>query len=158
MRRFDPGPRLQTFCSFPSELNGLGEIIGSLSIVSDGLKSASIGVEGGQKADTELFEVLATRPAPSRSISKRLSSNLRMACCLCSAVGWLLVPTTSASPMWHSRRHPSRRHWSCLAADPIRTCPPVRAISPDPSTYTPCARPLKRASSWTCWRTTRVTS
>jgi hypothetical protein len=34
-----------------------------------------------------LFEVLATRPAPSRSISKRLSSNLRMACCLCSAVG-----------------------------------------------------------------------
>src|SRR5665213_1824490 len=92
MRRFDPGPRLQTFWSFPSELNGLGEIIGSLSIVSDGLKSASIGVEGGQKADTELFEVLATRPAPSRSISKRLSSNLRMACCLCSAVGWLFVP------------------------------------------------------------------
>jgi hypothetical protein len=47
MRRFDPGPRLQTFWSFPSELNGLGEIIGSLSIVSDGLKSASIGADVG---------------------------------------------------------------------------------------------------------------
>ena len=64
MRRFDPGPRLQFFPSIPSEFNDLGEILGSVSIAVDGLKSASIGAKGGQKADAGLFAVLAPGPAP----------------------------------------------------------------------------------------------
>ena len=49
MRRFDPGPRLQHFLLFPSGFNGLEEIFESSSIGLDGLKSASIGAEGGHR-------------------------------------------------------------------------------------------------------------
>ena len=56
MRRFDPGPRLQSFQRFTNKFNSLGAISGSLWIGLDRLKSVSNGIDVGPESDWDSID------------------------------------------------------------------------------------------------------
>ncbi len=71
---------------------------------------------------------------------------------------WRTGPKTAASPLWPSPPRPRTRRWSCLAPGRTPRASQRQTTCPSRSMCIPCGRPLKKASFWTCCRTTRPTA